>query len=177
MVMIILDGNETNFKSTIAEKLHSKLGYEIVKGSSFEYATNGNDELNKRMISFAKMDNIILDRFIYSNLVYASLKKDYSILTPEQVQNIENMIRDKAIIVYLHAPSDVLVKRLEERGDEYIKSDELKGINEVYEQVMSNVGNLVFLKFDTSKLDSETIANQIVNSVDIFKLFSTKENK
>lgn len=159
--MIILEGNETNFKSTIAEKLHSKLGYEVVKGSSFEFATNGNDVLNKRMISFAEMDNIILDRFIYSNLVYASLKKDYSILTQEQVQNIENMIRDKAIIVYLHAPSEVLVQRLEERGDEYIKSDELKGINEVYEQVMSNVKGMRLFSYDTSEHDSKYIANDI----------------
>lgn len=161
MTMIILEGNETNFKSTIAEKLHSKLGYEVVKGSSFEFATNGNDVLNKRMISFAEMDNIILDRFIYSNLVYASLKKDYSILTQEQVQNIENMIRDKAIIVYLHAPSEVLVQRLEERGDEYIKSDELKGINEVYEQVMSNVKGMRLFSYDTSEHDSKYIANDI----------------
>lgn len=174
MTMIVLCGNECNYKSTIAEKLHSKLGYEVVKGSSFEYATNGNDVLNKRMISFAEMDNVILDRFIYSNLVYASLKKDYSILTPEQVKNIEDMIREKAIIIYLHAPSEVLVKRLEERGDEYIKSDELKGINEVYEQVMSNVENMYLFDYDTSKMDSEKIANQIVSLV---KLFKDKESK
>lgn len=167
--MIVLCGNECNYKSTIAEKLHSKLGYEVVKGSSFEFATNGNDVLNKRMISFAEMDNIILDRFIYSNLVYASLKKDYSILTPEQVKNIENMIRDKAFIIYLHAPSEVLVQRLEERGDEYIKSDELKGINEVYERVMSNVEDMYLFDYDTSKMDSEEIANQIVSLVKLFK--------
>lgn len=160
-MLLILEGSECCFKSTVAEKLHNKLGYKVTQGSHFKFATNGNSELYKRMISFAEMDNVILDRFIYSNLVYASLKKDYSILTPEQVQNIENMIRDKAIIVYLHAPSDVLVQRLEERGDEYIKSDELKGINEVYEQVMNNVVGMHLFSYDTSEYDSDYIANDI----------------
>lgn len=168
-MLLILEGSECCFKSTVAEKLHNKLGYEVTQGSHFKFATQGNDHLNKRMISFAEMDNKILDRFIYSNLVYASLKKDYSILTPEQVKNIEDMIRDKAFIIYLHAPSEVLVQRLEERGDEYIKSDELKGINEVYERVMSNVEDMYLFDYDTSKMDSEEIANQIVSLVKLFK--------
>lgn len=166
MTLIILDGNECNYKSTIADKLHSKLGYELVKGSSFELATSGNDYLNKTMISFANLDDVILDRFIYSNLVYASIKQDYSILSLAQVQHIEDIIKDKALVVYLHAPSEVLVGRLEERGDEYIKSNELAGINKVYKCVMADTqyrDTVDFIEFDTSEQSSDEIAISILN--------------
>lgn len=164
MVMIILEGNEANFKTTIANKLHAKLNLPIVKGSTFEFAANGNEELFNRMNDLAKLDNVILDRFIYSNLVYADLYDDFSILNTDQVKNIESQIKDKALLIYLYAPTDTLIKRVEERGDEYVATDRLEGINLKYTEVMANVP-IDGRAFNTSLGTSDEIVDKIVELV------------
>lgn len=110
--MIILEGNECCFKSTVASKLNEKLDYPIIKGSSFELAQCNNEELYKHFIEFAKNKNVIMDRFIYSNQVYATLYKDYAILTDTQRKSIEEMVFDKAKVYYLYAPDEVIKKEL-----------------------------------------------------------------
>lgn len=135
---IILEGNELNFKTTVANKLAEKLKYEVVKGSSFEQSQCTHDEL---LLKFKTMlyenDNVIFDRFIYSNLVYADLYEDFAILDDESVQCIENiMLNQNVTTFYLWASDKELEKRLAERGDEYVRADRLKSINDKYEKVL-----------------------------------------
>ncbi|MFP9052259.1 hypothetical protein ACLI10_17330, partial [Enterococcus faecalis] len=73
----------------------------------------------------ADEDNVIIDRFVYSNLVYAKKFKDYSILTERQLRFIEDKIKAKAKVVYLHADPSVIKKRLRVRGDEYIEGKDI----------------------------------------------------
>lgn len=87
MTMIILEGTDCRYKSTIADKLSKELGYPVIKGSSFELAKSGNEKLFEHFNKLADEDNVIIDRYIYSNLVYAKKFKDYSILTEEATKN------------------------------------------------------------------------------------------
>lgn len=163
MTLIILDANECNFKTTIAHKLHDKLGYEVTRGSSFELSQCTNNELHQRFLEFAQLDNVILDRFIYSNLVYASLYADYSILTQEQVDEIEEIIKDNSIVVYLKAPTDTIKERIAIRGDLYVSEDKVESINEKYKEVMSKVsGKINLLQLDTSILTSDQCVDEIL---------------
>jgi cytidylate kinase len=75
-MLIILEGNECNFKSTVAEKLSNLIGFNVVKGSSFEMSKTTNEELFNKFNQLSNLNRTIIDRFIYSNLVYASLYKD-----------------------------------------------------------------------------------------------------
>ncbi|MEM5599348.1 hypothetical protein AAHB53_28775 [Niallia circulans] len=108
--MIILEGNECCFKSTVASKLSEKSGYPIIKGSSFELSQCTNKELYEHFINFSINDNVIMDRFIYSNQVYATLYKDFAILTNDQRKHIEKLVFDKSIVYYLYAPDEVIKK-------------------------------------------------------------------
>lgn len=164
-MIIILEGNECNYKTTVANKLNKKLNFPILKGSTFESAQSGNEELYKHHFKFTHLDNIILDRGIYSNLVYASLYKDYSILNKEQVKYIENAMTDKAIVVYLHADTDVLIERIRQRGDEYVKEDMLDSINKKYDQVISE-SNLVIISYNTESFNSDEIVEDVVEFID-----------
>ncbi|MCY7829833.1 deoxynucleoside kinase [Bacillus inaquosorum] len=162
MTLIILEGPDCCFKSTVAAKLSKELKYPIIKGSSFELATSGNEKLFEHFNKLADEDNVIIDRFVYSNLVYAKKFKDYSILTEQQLRIIEDKIKTKAKVVYLHADSKFIKKRLRERGDEYIEELDIDPILELYREVMSKAG-LHTYSWDTGQWDSDEIVEDLIH--------------
>ncbi|NMV98050.1 AAA family ATPase [Bacillus velezensis] len=164
MTMIILEGTDCCYKSTVADKLSKELGYPVLKGSSFELAKSGNEKLFEHFNKLADEDNVIIDRYIYSNLVYARKFKDYSILTKEQQRTIEKKIRDKAKVIYLHADPKVIKQRLLERGDEYINDRDIEPVLELYRAVMSDIG-LHTYSWDTEQWSSEEIAKGIIHLI------------
>ncbi|MBW7976822.1 AAA family ATPase [Bacillus velezensis] len=165
MTMIILEGTDCCYKSTVADKLSKELGYPVLKGSSFELAKSGNEKLFEHFNKLADEDNVIIDRYIYSNLVYAKKFKDYSILTEEQQRTIEKKIRDKAKVIYLYADAKVIKQRLRERGDEYINDRDIEPVLELYREIMSDVG-LHTYSWDTEQWSSKEIAKGIIFLVD-----------
>ena len=175
MTLIILEGNECNFKTTVAEKLSKKLGWEVVKGSSFEMSQCNNEELYQKFIDLTKLDNVIIDRFTWSNLVYASLYEDFSIITLEQAKEIQRLIVDKAYVVFLHADHEVLIERIGVRGDDYVKTEKLESINKKYWEVIVDTLDIQNPKsefksfqgnmFDTAKYGSDDIVESILSKV------------
>ncbi|MEC2354065.1 ATP-binding protein [Bacillus sp. FSL P4-0334] len=161
MTMLILEGTDCCYKSTVAEKLSKELGYPVIKGSSFELAKSGNEKLFEHFNKLADEDNVIIDRYIYSNLVYAKKFKDYSILTEEQQRTIEKKIRDKAKVIYLHADPKVIKQRLHERGDEYINDRDIEPVLELYREVMSDAG-LYTYSWDTEQWGSDDIVEDLI---------------
>ncbi|MGF9745698.1 AAA family ATPase [Bacillus velezensis] len=161
MTMIILEGTDCCYKSTVADKLSKELGYPVLKGSSFELAKSGNEKLFEHFNKLADEDNVIIDRYIYSNLVYARKFKDYSILTEDQQREIEEKIRYKAKVVYLHADPKVIKQRLLERGDEYINDRDIEPVLELYREVMSDVG-LHTYSWDTEQWNSDEIVEGLI---------------
>lgn len=159
-MIIILEGNECNFKTTVAEKLSKSLHIPVVKGSSFENAKCSNLELYKHFTELALMDNVIIDRSWISNQVYATLYKDYAILTSEQREDIEKTVNNKAILIYLYASEDVLVDRIRQRGDEYVDENMLGKINHTYDEAMEGT-RLHTIQFDTGERDSDSIAEEV----------------
>ncbi|WP_316274498.1 AAA family ATPase [Bacillus halotolerans] len=164
MTLIILEGPDCCFKSTVAAKLSKELKYPIIKGSSFELATSGNEKLFEHFNKLAAEDNVIIDRFVYSNLVYAAKFKDYSIITEEQQRAIEEKIRHKAKVIYLHADPKVIKKRLIDRGDEYIVNEDIEPILELYNQVIDNMG-LHMNSWDTNEWNSDEIVEDIIHLI------------
>lgn len=164
MTMIILEGTDCCYKSTVADKLSKELGYPVIKGSSFELAKSGNEKLFEHFNKLADEDNVIIDRYIYSNLVYARKFKDYSILTEEQQRAIEEKIRGKAKVIYLHADPKVIKQRLLERGDEYINDRDIEPVLELYNQVIDEMG-LHMNSWDTNEWNSDEIVEDIIHLI------------
>ncbi|MED3562399.1 hypothetical protein [Bacillus xiapuensis] len=160
-MLYILEGNECNFKSTVAEKLSKQLNIPIVKGSSFEFSQCTNEVLFERFKQLAELDNVIIDRFIYSNRVYASLYEDYAILTDEQRGEIESLIKNKATVYYLFADSNVIETRIKQRGDDYVVPEMVSKINNLYDQTMS-AAKVKVVAYDTNDWSSDEIVGDIV---------------
>lgn len=162
---IILEGNELNFKTTIANKLKEKLGWEVVKGSSFEIATGTNEEMYNHFKNLLNMDNVIIDRFIYSNMVYATLYPKYTILSNEQYDEMDSKLLaedDRTIVLYLYTDIETLKERLIDRGDEYIREDKLKDINDMYELLWENA-KVEPYGIDTSIFSSDDAVDLVMN--------------
>jgi deoxyadenosine/deoxycytidine kinase len=166
MKRIFLEGNECNFKTTVAEKLSKRLGFEIVKGSSFEIATGTNEAMYNHFKSIIGMNNVIVDRFIYSNIVYATLYPEYTILTDHQFEELDGLLKDAdSMVIYLYADTDTLKGRMSVRGDEYIKEDKLESINRMYEEIWENHTIIEPYGIDTSMFSSDDIVDFIVNQI------------
>ncbi|MEC2307715.1 nucleoside/nucleotide kinase family protein [Bacillus atrophaeus] len=161
MTLIILEGADCCYKSTVAAKLSKEMGYPIIKGSSFELATSGNEKLFEHFSKLADEDNVIIDRFIYSNLVYARKFKNYSILTEQQLRIIEDKIKMKAKVVYLHADPKIIKQRLLDRGDEYIVERDIEPVLKLYNNVIDNMG-LQMNSWDTNEWNSDEIVEDII---------------
>lgn len=168
MSNIILFGNELNFKTTIANKLNDKLdNYNIVKGSSFELAKLSQDKIFAHFLDLALKDNLIIDRYIWCNLVYADIYNDYSMINDKQRNMIESLLElFNAKIYYLYTDIDTLKERFNKRGDNYVDIDKLELINNKYEEVLSKT-NLTYKWIDTSIINSDQIVDFILDEVSI----------
>lgn len=165
-MIIILEGNECNFKTTVANRLSEEFNYPVVKGSSFEQAKCTSDEL---FVNFARLlfdhDNVVFDRYIYSNLVYADIFKDYAILSQEDKVRIEEMLSKREhIVIYLYANTDTLKSRIKERGDDYINESDLDRLNKKYTSVIGE-SKCNILGFNTDVYDSDYIVKDILSYV------------
>lgn len=175
---IVLCGSDGTFKTTIANKLSSKLNLPINKGSSFELSTGSNKELfefSKGVIADKKYQ--ITDRFIYSNRVYATLYPEYTVLTDTQREKIENKIKKTgSIVIYLVASPDIIINRIKERGDEYITTDEIPSILRLYNIAMTDAvdNGVIVYTYDTGVLSSDKIVEQILQTPELKKLSAVK---
>lgn len=167
-MLIIIEGTDCTYKSTVCNKLSEQLNIPIIKGSSFEIATGTEQSMYEhfKMISTSKQP-MIVDRYLYSNLTYAPLYPKYTMISPEHAKEIEDDLnkRDDVHVFYLYAHVDALKQRMEERGDEMIKSDELGAINKKYNQVLSESNFHLFHMIDTEFFNSDEIVEHILKRV------------
>lgn len=160
-MLYILEGNECCFKTTVADKLSKELQLPVVKGSSFELAECSNLELFKHFESIGLKDNLIIDRYIYSNLTYASLYDDFAIITKRQKEYIENLIMSNVKVIYLFAEDQVLKDRMKVRGDEYVDESMLSTINTKFNQVIRE-SRLSPTWYDTNEWTSDEIVKDLI---------------
>lgn len=160
-LLYILCGNECNFKTTVANKLSEKLNLPIIKGSSFELSQCTNEELYNHFFKIAVSDNLIVDRYIYSNLTYASLYDDYAILSKNQKEYLELILDSKAKVIYLFADDNVLKERMKVRGDDYVDESMLSVINKKFHSVMTT-STLNPTWYDTNDWTSDEIVNDLL---------------
>lgn len=132
---IIIEGSDCSGKSTLINLLVNKYHLPVVKGSDFEIAQQGAEKMFDYMNDiFNSKEIVILDRSFISNLVYAPLF-DANILTQEHVEHLLNKIKSKSFVVHLQGDEDVIIDRLNQRGDDYIKEENIKDIIAGYKDV------------------------------------------
>lgn len=163
-MFIVIDGCDATYKTTLANKLAKKLNFPVIKGSTFELSKCDNKQLFDRFLKLAQLDNVVIDRFIYSNLVYASLYSDYAILNQSQFDEIEKLIKDKSLLIYLTSDAKTIKNRLRNRGDDYVNEDMIEKILDKYAEVM-NKSSLTIHTYDTKLWDGDMIVEDIMKRI------------
>lgn len=158
----IVVGTDCSGKTSLVEMLSDITEFKVVKGSSFEHSKCTQDELFEKFLEFTKLDNVIFDRFTYCNEVYAPMYDDFAMLSDEQRRFIEQEMKDKATIIYLFADNEVLEKRFNSRGDDYVSLDKLKYAKGKYEEALHKVKHLEVVKFDTGRMTTKQIVEDIL---------------
>jgi len=157
----MLEGVDCSGKSTFAEKLAEKTGFEIVKGSSFEISKLGADGMYQFMSDLLKRKDIIIDRLYLSNIIYGE-KYGYPMMTEEQYASLSDMTDLFSLVVYLHAPVGVIQYRMLKRGDDMIEIDDIEDIlNRYNEALYGEFRPRTVLSIDTSLIDTDKATNMV----------------
>jgi len=164
-MIIILEGCDCAGKTTFAEKLSERTGYEIVKGSSFEISELGADGMFKHMMELLDRKNIIIDRFFYSNAIYGDMY-GYPTMEVDQYVKLRNKMNEKALLVYLHAPTHILESRMRKRGDDMIKVEDIRDIKEYYRDVLQGLLTpKTLLSLDTNESNFDIATSMVAEFV------------
>lgn len=158
----IVVGTDCAGKTSLVNMLSNVLEMQVVKGSSFELSQCSQDELFEKFAEFTTLDNVIFDRFTICNCVYAPMYKDFAMLTSEQRRLIENLMMYNAKVIYLYADDEVLAERFNKRGDEYVNLERLLEAKKRYEEEIENIKYLEVVKYDTGKMKTYHIVEDIL---------------
>jgi len=158
----IVVGTDCSGKTSLVNMLSDITEFKVVKGSSFQHSQCSQDELFEKFLEFTKLDDVIFDRFTFCNEIYAPMYDDFAMLSDKQRRFIEQEMKDKATIIYLYADDEVLEERFNNRGDDYVPLDKIKYAKGKYEESLSKVKDLKVVKFDTGKMTTKEIVEQIL---------------
>ena len=168
--IVIIEGSDLVGKTTFLEKLSKTInnGY-IIKNSykprSVEESKKIQEQYNHILTILrkaAKNDDsnriILLDRFYPSQMIYSfkrgkdEMNSRFYKRMDERMESIENA---EVHFIWLFAPLDDLLKRFDNREEDYIQKEELKTIHERYEKFFHNC-----------KLNKKAISNPDGESID-----------
>lgn len=150
MPNIILTGVDGVGKTTLANWISDNYGHEYVKCS----VSDGNDkvELAKQCLDNIT-HNTIFDRFYYPDeIVYSQIFNDDESkhYNHEMFKEVVQQLKDKGFtVVWLVDDIDEIKKRFEKRGDDFVKTEQLKLINVRYQcEMLYVIDNLPVLFVD-----------------------------
>ncbi len=117
-------------------------------------------------------DSFIIDRTIYEDAeIFAKelLNKDEYRLYREIYNLIYTNFPTPNLLIYLYAPVEILLKRIEQRGRDYeknIKKSYLKKLNDAYEEWIKNYNLSPVYKLDTTMFDINNLFLDISHFID-----------
>lgn len=154
-MIIILEGPEGAGKTTLANKLAKMLDFPYIHRSKPRSEKEKQEMYESYLQIVYSGQNTIFDRCWYSEIVYGKIMRDQSYITIEQMHELESaMVKNGGgIIIHCTDDTDLLWKRSQERGENYITEyDKLAAIKHEYEWLMHKVWHHVpVVRYELSK--------------------------
>lgn len=162
VLSIIVEGCDCVGKTTLAEELSRVTGLKVVKGSSFEIAELGADGMFEHMRDLIHREDIIIDRFFYSNLVYGELF-NYPMMNESQYHKLVKDVNElNHMVLYLHTSFGTILHRMNNRGDDMIGINHVDSILSKYkERLYGDFKPKMMLSLDTTSINISKEAKRI----------------
>lgn len=109
--------------------------------------------------------DVVIDRFIGSNIVYGVTGLRYTIAELQclYVDDARFASMFKPALIYLHAPIEILIKRIKKDKHEKIDKEKLAKTLLEYDKYFERCGYEKKIKIDTSKFTQLKVVRQIIN--------------
>lgn len=167
---IIFEGCDASGKTTIQEIMKEIIRHAFIihtaaptKGNSKEYFSS----LLKKLIEFIDIINqpLFVDRFHIGELVYGSVFRPETIdeAVEKKLYDMEkDLLRQDVKILYVTASPETIVKRIQNRGDWYVKVSDVEAILNGYEKALAKSRLPIFRLDTTNNYSLEDIKNLIL---------------
>lgn len=172
---IIVEGCDASGKTTIQEVMKEIIRHSFIvhtsaptKGNSKEYFSS----LLDKLMEFMDIINqpIFLDRFHIGELVYGSIFRPETIdeTVEKRLYDMENtLLKQDVKMLYVTASSETIVKRIQNRGDWYVKVSDVEDILARYEKALAKSKLPIFRLDTTNNYSPEDIKKLILFSYGI----------
>lgn len=129
--IIVLEGADASGKSTLAKKLVEAFKGEYVKFSQPKRPPY--DEYMDFLLKHEPTKTYVLDRFMYGEMVYGPLLRGAAGMTMLDLNYLEMVLmRFNHVVIHCNVELGQNLFKLKERGDEFIKLEQLKTIKNGY---------------------------------------------
>lgn len=173
-LFVVFEGVDGSGKTSLAKQIaknnnvnythnDKSRSYEEGKANSFNYIK-----------TLEKMKTGVIDRLVHTGeTVYAPLYRGYDGI--DYFEELENEMIDKfnIVIVYVYANDDVIIDRLNKRGEDYIDINHIKALKDNYANYLSKT-KIPFIAFNNSEgsIEKNAIKLQLDLAVKINKEFN-----
>jgi thymidylate kinase len=159
-MFIIVEGTDASGKSSLLEEVLKQLSKKYPDTKVNFYHKSAPAELSRRFVlndyvtSVEKLDFsktiAVADRWHWGEIVYSTLKRPetgtgdgYGLLGKAGWRWTELFLQSRGVAQFwLYQPLDVITRRLNARGDDYIQANELEEILEMYHLAAANSAGL-----------------------------------
>ena len=164
-MIIIVEGSDAVGKDSMINNLSKLTNMKVVRGSSFEMSEKGVDRMfeeSKRLLLEEK--DIILNRSFYSNAVYGPMY-DYPTMSDKQFNELSRIVEEVGVVYYLTADTEVIMNRLNTRGDEDVKAEDIKDIQAGYKHMWNRFKPSSLVTIDVTHIDLLNIDSDIYGKI------------
>jgi hypothetical protein len=188
-MFIVVEGTDASGKSSLLEEVLKQLSKKYPGKEVNFYHKSAPAELSRRFVlsdyvtSVEKFDFsktiAVADRWHWGEIVYSTLKRPetdsgdgYGLLGLAGWRWTELFLKSRGVAQFwLYQPLDVITRRLNARGDDYIQAHELKQILGFYEVAAANSAGLAGrLTPAADSLDAVShLASHIINRAELFE--------
>lgn len=131
-MIIIIEGPDLAGKSTLAKEINIKGDFEVVHFDS----PSENFDFHESYLKVLDKENVILDRYFFSEIVYSKVFGRQCRLSSETIKEIKEKLKNKPHqLIFVNPGVDTLKRRYKMRGDDIISESQIEKIVQEYENL------------------------------------------
>jgi gluconate kinase len=188
-VFIVIEGTDASGKSTLVSEVQKQLAEKFPKQEIEFYHKSKPEEMTRRWVlqdyvtSIEKVDwsqrIAVADRWHWGEVTYAAVKRPetgsgdgYGLLGIAGWRWTELFLKSRGVAQFwLYQPLDVITRRLESRGDDYVQAHELGQILDLYALAAANSAGLAgkLTPAPDSIEEIPKLASQVISRAEVFQ--------